>query len=791
MRLDSPQRTCYGAFMVGEISIPRALSSEAGFGKLTAILARMGDDSRAEIGRRVCAAFGFLDHRGDLQVASCLAALRRLERSGRIALPAPSGSGGHGRVARPGVAVPEPAGLPSRAGDIDGLELVAVRDDALRLVFNELMASEHPRAARLHVGRQVRYLAGSSHGWLGGFLFAPATRSLEARDEWIGWDADARERRLGRVISLARFLVRPSASVRNLASRLLGMAARRVSGDFEAAYGVRPVLMETYVAPEHSGSCFRAAGWRRVGETCGRRLRDGRAEPAKAVFLRPLAADWRDRLEGVDRALAAGDGLDTESWAGNEFGAASLGDARLTRRLVQSARVQARSLSRTFFGAAAGDEAAVKGYCRMIEHPDHDAVSATTILSGHRARSVRRMQAERLALLVQDGTDLNFATHRGCDGLGSISRNKGGTGTRGLHLHSTLAVGADGVPLGVVRMEFDAPPFGAAKPAKDVEDRKTGRWLRGLRDSAGIARELDGVRVVAAMDREADAFDVFAEHRALGRRSLELLVRARHDRSLGRGRPKLFETMAAQPETGRFTIELERQSERNSTRGQAAFDGRAARRAVLAIRTVPVDLPPPERERARFGPDPIAVNAVLAEEADPPAGCKPTCWRLLTTLEAGRPEQAREVLRLYGLRWRIEDWHRILKSGCNVENTAHRNRERLQRAVAMNAVIAWRIAALAQLARTEPGRPLESAFSKIEIGLLSDFAAARRMAPPADLGTAFRLVATMGGYLGRSNDGPPGAEILWNGQSSLAFAAWMVGHSVNAGDDSVLLKSIG
>ena len=109
----------------------------------------------------------------------------------------------------------------------------------------------------------------------------------------------------------------------------------------------------------------------------------------------------------------------------------------------------------------------------------------------------------------------------------------------------------------------------------------------------------------------------------------------------------------------------------------------------------------------------------------------------------------------------------------------------------MNAVIAWRIAALTQLARTEPGRPPDGAFSKIEIGLLPDFAAARRMAPPADLGTAFRLVATMGGYLGRSNDGPPGVEIPWNGQSSPAFAAWMVGHGVDAGDDSVLLKSIG
>ncbi len=777
--------------MAGNASIPRRLSSDAGFRKLTAILARKGVHSRAEIGRRVCSAFGFLDHRGELQVTSCLSALRRMEGRGRIELPPPDGGGGHGRVARTGVAIPEPTGLPSRAGAIGDLELVVVGDDARRLVFNELMASEHPRAARLHVGRQLRYLVGSAHGWLGGLLFVPATRSLAARDEWIGWDSHARERHLERVISLARFLVRPSVSVPNLASMLLGMARRRVSGDFEAVYGVAPVLVETFIAPEHDGTCFAAAGWRRVGETCGRRVRDGRVEPAKAVWLVPLAADWCDRLDGTARALGAGDGLDTASWAMNEFGSVKLGDARLTRRLVDSARIQARSLSKTFLAAAAGDEAAVKGYYRMIEHPDYDAVSATAMLSGHRARSIRRMQAGRLALLVQDGTDLDFATHRGCDGLGRISRNKGGAGTRGLHLHSTLAVGGDGVPLGVVGMEFDALPFGKVKRAANVLDRRTGRWLRGLRDSAAIAGELDGVRVVAVMDREADAFDLFAEYRALGRRSLALLVRARHDRSLGRGQPKLFETMASAPEIGRASIEIGRLSERNSTGGQSAFGGRVARKAVLALRMMTVELPPPVREKARFGPDPVTMGAIHAGEVDPPDGTRPVCWRLLTTLDVGSAGKAREILRLHALRWRVEDWHRILKSGCKVETTAHQNRQRLERAVVINAVIAWRIAALTQLARTEPQQPVDNAFSKIEIGLLSDFAATRRMVPPTDLGAAFRLVATMGGYLDRKNDGPPGAEVIWNGQSALAFAAWMVGHSADAGEDSVLLKSLG
>ena len=186
--------------------------------RLSRILAQP-DASWAEIGRRVCDAFGFVDLHGRPQVTSCLSALRRLERAGRIALPAPCRSGGRGTVARSAAAVPEPVGLPASAGAVVGLDLVRVEGSALRLVFNELMASEHPRSARLHVGRQLRYLVGSSHGWLGGILFAPATRVLAARDAWLGWDDASRARHLDRVIGLARFLIRPSVSVRGLASR--------------------------------------------------------------------------------------------------------------------------------------------------------------------------------------------------------------------------------------------------------------------------------------------------------------------------------------------------------------------------------------------------------------------------------------------------------------------------------------------------------------------------------------------------------------------------------------------
>ena len=378
--------------------------------------------------------------------------------------------------------------------------------------------------------------------------------AFDLRDGWIGWSRPQRRAGVHLVIGLSRFLIRPMVHCHNLASRALGLCLRRVAADYEAAWGFCPVLVESYVGPEHSGASYKAAGWTRVGDTAGIGRRGGPVA-VKSVFLRPLCGDWRARLGAVAAPvapLAPWAGLDGAVWAENEFGGALPGDARLSKRLVRSVAIQALSPSKTFFTAASGDQAAVTGYYRMIEHPDETAISAETILAAHRERTRRRLQGQSTVLLVQDGRELNFATHMGCEGLGKISRNKGSAGTLGLHMHTSLAVAADGVPLGVARIEFEAPEMGdgpepeeADKPAGEAPDEaksKTQRWVRGLRDSRG----LDGMRAIAVMDREGDAFEIFDEQRRFGG-DIALLVRARHNRSLGKGKRKLLDRMRAQP----------------------------------------------------------------------------------------------------------------------------------------------------------------------------------------------------------------------------------------------------
>ena len=770
--------------------IRRALSSPAGFDRLAGILEEETFESRSAAVRRVCEAFGFFDARGRPQISGCLSALAAMERGGRVSLPPASKRVRPSGPAMLGHPVPDPSGVPGAAGLAEGFELVPVLDLGARRIFNEMMEREHPLGARNQYGRQLRYLFGSAHGWLGGAHFASPALAVAARDAWIGWNAAAREERLHLVVGLARFLIRPQVRCRNLASMALAACMRRLAEDFEALHGIRPALAETFIGPEHRGSCFLACGWTRVGETTGR----GRVSapgPAKSVLALPLADDWRARLGAEPEPpapLGPAEGLDSSNWAEHEFGGAPLGDARLTKRLVRSAAIQARSPGRSFFGAAAGSEADVSGYYRMIEHPNAEAVSVEAILATHRRRTLERMAGQSTVLLIQDGCDLNFATRPGCRGLGLIAKNRKSSGTLGLHMHSTYAVGGDGIPLGAPRIEFDARS--AREEGGDVpeEERKTQRWVRGLRDSAELAAPLEGVRTVAVMDREGDAVEVFAERRSLGD-GIDLLVRARHDRSLGKKKYSLFERMRRAPARGRVSVRVERASSRNSARGSTERKARAPREAACALRWKTLEIPVPERKRGRFGAEPFRLTAVhAAEEADPADGSERLEWLLLTTLPVAGEEQAREALELYALRWRIEDWHRILKSGCKVEEIAHAAAERIQRAAAINAVIAWRLAALTLCGRETPELDAKSFFTDIEIAVLADFAKERRFRGPENLGRAMSLVAAMGGHLHRKHDRPPGNEVVWFGYARLADSSAAAERARRLGPESEIYK---
>ncbi len=181
--------------------IKRTLSVREHLGYVQTLLEGTCGQGRTELAYQVCEHFGFYDTRGRAQWGGCLKALRELERAGHFELP-------RGRVADRGQpsprrlaeAVPSPSGVPMEVGEVEGLELVRVETSEQMRLWNELMASEHPQGAGPLVGRQLRYLIGSAHGWLGGPGFAAAALQLADRDRWIGWNLEQRRACLDRVV---------------------------------------------------------------------------------------------------------------------------------------------------------------------------------------------------------------------------------------------------------------------------------------------------------------------------------------------------------------------------------------------------------------------------------------------------------------------------------------------------------------------------------------------------------------------------------------------------------------
>jgi len=764
--------------------IKRTLLSESALAQVRALADSEEVTHRTALAERVCAQLGFYDARGRTQRSGCLKALRELERAGHISLPPPRTPGpgaGVGGARVLDASVPEAQGVPGRVEGVRNLELVPVRTEAQRRVWRQLMALEHPYGAGPLVGCQLRYLVDSAHGYLGALGFAAAACALSAREQWIGWDDEQRRAHLHRVVGLARFLIRPSVHCHNLASHVLGRVLRALPEDFEQCYGYRPWLVESFVEPHaHSGASYRAANWVRVGQTCGRGRQDRErvaAQSIKDIYVYVLEADFRARLGvaqpvGHDAPLAPHEGLDGEQWVVNEFGNAPLGDQRLSRRLVQSMKRQAEDPMRAFTSVANGDWAAVKGYYRLIDQPEDSAVTPENILRPHRERTVRRLAAQETVLCIQDGSDLNFAKRPQTTGLGVIGTNQTGAQTRGLHLHSTFALSTDGLPLGVLRAHFEAPVARNEDDGKLApEHKKSFQWIEGLRDCVELSQALPSTRVVSVMDREADCFELFDEQR---RTSLvELLVRACVNRRIeGDQEPstaKLFDTLRAAPAQGHRELLVQRSSARPKASKQKAKVKRQQRIAKVALRYQPITLAPTARQYKDRPP--IELWAVHAGEVDPPEGVEPIEWFLLTTMPVTSPEDAAMLLRWYALRWRIEDWHRVLKTGCRVEKLGHDSAERLERAIAMRLVIAWRVMLMTLLGREVPELPPDIVFSELEISVLGAFAQSRGLPVPSTLGEAVVMLARLGGYLARNHDPPPGHQLMWQGYATLTAMA--------------------
>ena len=325
----------------------------------------------------------------------------------------------------------------------------------------------------------------------------------------------------------------------------------------------------------------------------------------KDVYLYALVDDLAERI-GVDRfpwsALRPESGLDAVGWTEQEFGACSLGDERLTGRLVKITQEKAAQPGASYAQACQGDRYALKGYYRLL-NPKRKPLTVEQILGGHRQQTLRRMKGQKTVLIPQDSSDMNLSTRAQCDGLGQIGTNQTGAKSCGLRLHSALALTDEGLPLGVLRLQGLAPESAKGKdPDRPIEEKDSYRWLLAYDDACAIAALLPDTQIVSMGDREADMFELFDRRRLHPGKKAGLLVRSKSDRCLEGTESKLWAALAAAPLAQQMKIAVPRQREHLAKGADPGRPGLPAREAKVELRFQEVTIRAPQTSQLSHRP---------------------------------------------------------------------------------------------------------------------------------------------------------------------------------------------
>ena len=470
-------------------------------------------------------------------------------------------------------------------------------------------------------------------------------------------------------------------------------------------------------------------------------------------------------------------------WAVEEFESLDLGDKRRSERVVrfvsQAAGIGQSNPDRTRC------KADLKAVYRLADNPD---VDVDRLFDAHHQAARKRCGGYPTVYLAQDSTEFDLTKpHRQVAGAGPLA----GPGRVGFFYHPLYAVAAPGIPLGVVdqvlwardpaTLERSAQQRKADRQRRCFEEKESCRWLEMLQSGEQIARSMPQTHFIALGDSESDIGELLAEAAELPDNYDFILRQCRTQKILAAIDPftggsidrvaTIDEALGRVPWRGEKTVPIgDRDApELPDDRKRRRKAARTAREATLRFRSVRVHVAGPQRPGAANLPA-TWINVVEAAEVDPPAGEEPVRWVLLTTLPVDTVEAIDAVLEGYRFRWPVELYFKTLKGGLHIEKMKYQTMDRYVRAFSMLAVVAWRVEYLKGATRHDGDSPCTAYFAEHEWMAIMLFVTrgpveANRPPTTEELG---RSIATLGGYIDKPSQGPPGSQTLWRGMSRFA-----------------------
>jgi hypothetical protein len=432
----------------------------------------------------------------------------------------------------------------------------------------------------------------------------------------------------------------------------------------------------------------------------------------------------------------------SKRWTEQEFAGLDLGDGRLNKRAkLLMERFSAKPTASIPVACHSWGETCAA--YRFLGNPE---VDWRGIMAPHWEQTQQRMSAHPVVLCLQDTTELDFNGQE-AEGLGPLNYEA----RRGMYVHPTYAVTPQREPLGVLDAWMWAREDRDASGVRHGQKEST-RWIEGYERVAEMAAEMPATRLVYVADREADLVAMMRRAQELGTPA-DWLVRAKHNRCLPDGDgDKLWAHTTAGPALGEIAFTM-------PTRGT-----QKARSVRQQLWTRVVEIADGKTGK-------ISVTCIVAREIDAPKGVKPVEWRLLTNRATPTLEDVIERIEWYRARWEIEIYFNVLKNGCEVESLQLSAIDRIERALALFMIVAWRVTYLMRLGRTCPDLDAALFFEPDEIRGVYLLSKKAKPATPPRLNEVLRLIAQLGGFLARKGDGEPGVKTIWQGLQQVASAA--------------------
>lgn len=456
---------------------------------------------------------------------------------------------------------------------------------------------------------------------------------------------------------------------------------------------------------------------------------------------------------------------DKNKWLEDELSRSGLKDARLRKRFKNLLEQLWDGLGQTI-PFACQDWANTKAAYRFLSN---GRVKEDQILARHFHSTKDRVHAipEDKILILQDTTE--FSYHRddqeaigstrivptGKDLFGKPVQHK----KCGILMHSSLAVTTKGLPLGLTAIKFwTRKQFKGTNALKNhinptripIEQKESYRWLENLKQSTELLQIPS--RCVHIGDRESDIYELFCIAKEL---NTHFLVRTCVDRLIEDGKRTIADEMSIIEPKGSHNIEMQ------------DADGNKIE-VELEIRYQLINVLPPIGKQKKYPG--LRLTIIHAEETNAPLNRDKIVWKLATNLPVNSTLEAIEKLDWYALRWRIETFHKILKSGCKAESSRLRTAQRITNLIAIFCILSWRIFWMTMISRHSPNASPELAFTNEEINLLDRLVKKKPIEenPNKNLSYYISKVARLGGYLARKSDPPPGNIVMWRGFSRLA-----------------------